>query len=294
MVRLMWAVALALAGGQTAPAQQIAREGPFEKLVLDGGEAKAWSPAEATLETVTEPVGGAHAALHPGVAVDYKTGEPNYPIGWPRATRPFAEPWQRDWSSWDYFRLRIYTRTSRPGLPGRPLGLTLYTPDKPSAYQRSLPELKKDQWVELLIPIATIPRANDVTRIQLYLSESDYADGDHVDFFVDDLCLLRYFAPAIGLFELGQQAAFADARYVPGTVALLGLPPGEKRTVACELLSGSKVVAGTELALERGTHRVWLDLGTAKRAAGDYSVRARLGESVAGPLPLRLIESPYR
>ena len=294
MVRLMWAVALALAGGQTAPAQQITREGPFEKLVLDGGEAKAWSPAEATLERATEPIGGAPAALHFGITVDHKTGEPNYPIGWPRANRPFPEPWQRDWSGWDYFRLKVHTRTSRAALPGRPLGLTLYTPDKPSAYQRSLTELRKDQWTELTLPVATIPRADNVTGIQLYLSESDYADGDHVDFFVDDLCLLRYAAPTIGSFELGQRTVFADARYIPARLALLGLPPGDTKTVACELLSGGKVVAGTQLALERGTHQVWLDLGTAKRAAGDYGVRARLGESVAGPLPLRLADSPYR
>jgi hypothetical protein len=273
-------------------AQEVVREGPFEKLVLDAAQADAWGAAEAVMETVPAPEGVEGVCLRFGVDVDHTTGEPKYPIGWPRTFRNFDEAWQRDWSGYDYLRFRVYTRTSREALPSRPVGLILYTPDKPNAYHRTLTELTKDEWVEFLIPLSEVPRHDSVTRWQFFISESDYQHGDRLELFVREICLLRYAEPTVAELKLGQSVAVVEARHVPVRLALLGLEPEATATVTCELRRGGKPLATTEATLPRGVHIVWLDVGE-RAPPGEYEVVARLGEQVAGPAALRLIAGPF-
>ena len=293
MRRLACWVAMFVVPGTALWAQETVREGPFEKLLLDGGDAEAWGAAEAVIEAATEPVVEGDTCLHFAVDVDHTTGEPKYPIGWPRTFRNFDEPWQRDWSAYDYLRFKAQVRTSREALPSRPVGLNISVPDKPNAYHRTLTELKKNEWVEFTIPLSEIPRHHNVTRWQFFISESDYKHGDRLELFVDDICLLRYAAPTVADFALVQAVAFTDARFVPVQLSLLGLNPDQQATVACEARAAEKLVARTEFPLARGMHTVWLDLGAEPLPPGDYSVTARLGEQTAGSLELRLIEGPF-
>ena len=293
MRRLACWVAMLVAPATALWAQETVREGPFEKLLLDGGNAEAWGTAEAVMETATEPVVEGDTCLRFAVDVDHTAGEPKYPIGWPRTFRDFDEPWQRDWSAYDYLRFKALARTSRETLPSRPVGLIIYVPDKPNAYHRTLTELKTNEWVEFRIPLIEVPRHHNVTRWQFFISESDYTHGDRFELFVDDICLLRYAAPTVADLALGQTIAFTEARFVPVRLSLLGLKPEQQDTVACELLAGERTAARGEFTLGRGVHTVWLDLGAEPLAPGEYAVTARLGEQTAGPLKLRLVAGPF-
>ncbi|MGD8239689.1 MAG: hypothetical protein PVH68_14110 [Armatimonadota bacterium] len=279
-------------------AQQLVREGAMAKLVLDGGEdVSAWAVAEATVTADPAHVKHGKTALRLAIPVDHHAGQPDYPIGWPRTNRPFGEPWQQDWSDFEFFSFWIYCATSRDALPREPLGLILYTPDKPRAYNRSLTELKKDEWVHIVIPLNQIPRHDNVTRIQFYIAESRYRDGDTLDFYVDDIALTRYAEPTIDAFAVGQRAIWADARWLPATFRMLGINAEQTAVAEFQVRRGDRIVATATRTVARGEQRVWIDLGRRPLPAGSCEVAARLqGGDARGwvTAPVRVVASPWQ
>ena len=278
-----------------ASAQMIVREGPMEKLVLDGGEdVSPWGVAEATVTADAAHVKQGETAMHLAIPVDHYAGQPDYPIGWPRTYRDFREPWQQDWSSFEFFSFCIYCATSREALPSEPLGLILYTPDKVRAYNRTLTELKKDEWVHVVIPLNQVPRHESVTRIQFYISESRYSHGDTLDIYVDDIALTRYAEPTIDAFAVGQKAIWSDARWLPATFRMLGLQAGDEAVVEFQVRRGRRVAARATRSVAQGTQRAWIDLGPRALPAGSCEVAARLkGARDWVTAPVRVVASPW-
>ncbi len=125
-----------------AQEQAATPEPKMEKLLISDEETgEGWETAEATMQPSEE-----HAregkALNFHINVDHTTGEPNYPIGWPRTYHPIPED-QRDWSQWDFLDFWLYADSSRDKLPSTPLGLILRCPDKAGSWSRTLSEAKK-------------------------------------------------------------------------------------------------------------------------------------------------------
>jgi len=268
----------------------------MEKLLLFGGaSAKGWSPAESTVEISTAHVKINEAALHWHVTVDYYGGEAKYPIGWPRSGRAITEGAQRDWSAWDFLHLWVFTTSSRPALPKDPVGLGLYTPDKTSAFNTSLSQLKLGEWVEVVIPIAKIQRPGDVRNLQFHISESNYKHADQLDLWIDDLALLRYAQPTILDFAAESAVLFADAKVVAARFQLAGVKPNETVPVTCELRRAGKVVARATALTARGAQRFAIEPKPGALPPGVYELTARAaaGEP-ATPVQVRVVESPWR
>lgn len=293
-LKLLWVfVGLATLLGAAAPG--IPPEGPMEKRALvSADDAKTWSPAECTAGPSS-----AHVKVGPNswlwhVDVDYFSGEAKYPIGWPRIGHAIPVGGLRDWSDWDFLHLWVYVDTSRDALPKEPAGLGLHTPDRASAYHRPLAELKKDQWVELNIPIGEIPRHGDVRNIQFHLAEANYRHGDRVDFYLNDFALVRYAEPT--LFDLVPEntVLFSDATRLAVRFQLLGLKAGERARVACELSREGKIAARAAIEGARGTQRVLLEFGSAPLASGIYELRATIaGRAQSAMASVRVVESPW-
>jgi hypothetical protein len=289
-------VAATMAGAPwAASAQQIVREGAMAKLVLDGGEdVSPWAVAEATVTADTAHVKQGETAMHLAIPVDHHAGQPDYPIGWPRTYRDFTEPWEQDWSSFEFFSFWIYCATSREALPQTPLGLILYTPDKPRQHNRTIAELAKDNWVHIVIPLNQIPRHERVTRIQFYISESGYSHGDTLDIYVDDIALTRYAEPTIDAFSVGQKAIWSDARWLPATFRMLGLQAGGEAVVEFEVRRGRRVAATATRSAAQGTQQVWIDLGGKPLPPGSCEVAARLkGARDWVTAPVMVVASPW-
>ena len=227
--------------------------------------------------------------------MDYYGGEPNYPIGWPRFCHAISAGPQRDWSAWDYLHAWIYTTASRKTLPKEPLGLVLHLPDRANAFNWNLADLKLGAWAEINIPISRIPRSHDVRFIQFFISEANYKHQDQLDFYFDDLALLRYAQPTV--LDLAAETAvlFADTKAVAAQFQLLGSKQGDTVPVACELRHEGKVTASTTLQATRGPQRVTIGLGQNGLVPGIYELTARAGEGQpAPPVSLRVVESPWR
>jgi hypothetical protein len=268
----------------------------MEKRPVCGPEsAGQWGAAESTVRTSTAHTQTASAALHWHVTVDHFAGEAQYPIGWPRAHFTLREPAARDWSDWDFLLLRVYTDTNREGLPSEPVGLALYTPDKSSAFTSPLSELQKGQWVEIRIPLAQVPRRHDVRLMQIHIAEAKYRHQDRLDFYFDEIALLRYAEPTLADFAAESAVMFADARFVPVQFQLLGVRPGASVEIACDLRRDGRVAAQATVRGTRGPQRVVLDVGRQPPAPGMYELTACVaGGRESAKAPLRLVESPWK
>ncbi|MCX6906024.1 MAG: hypothetical protein NTW03_21605 [Verrucomicrobia bacterium] len=283
---------LALAAWPGAP---FAAEPSLEKQTLFGAEsARQWSVAESVMEASTNRTRQQQAALHWHITVDHFAGEPNYPIGWPRANCALRETAARNWSGWDHFEMWIYTDTSRDTLPRDPAGLTLYTPDREGAWHHPLTELRKGKWVQVRIPLSEVPRHDDVRLLQLHISEANYRHQDQLDFYFDGIALLRYAQPTLLDFAAEEAVMFADARQIPLRFNLAGVNPGSKVEVACELEQNGKGMARKTVRAERGRQQAASELHGAKLPPGDYGLVAHAGGDANPALArLRLVDSPW-
>lgn len=288
-----WVVLLMAAGGVARAAEP--PDEPMEKRVLANFEsARLWSAAESTMAVSKSHMRAGQPVLHWHVAVDHFAGERNYPIGWPRISFTLREAAARDWSEWDYFQMWVFTDTTRASLPREPVGLAIQAPDKDGAYRRSLPELTKGSWVQIRIPLSELPRREDVRLIQLHVSESNYRHQDQLDFYIDELTLLRHARPTLLDFAVEAAVMFDDAARIPVRFNLAGVKAPAAVEVSCELRQGTKVIAATAVQAARGPQRAILNLKGTKLQPGDYEVVARVQEGMATvPLRVRVLQSPW-
>jgi hypothetical protein len=273
-----------------------AAEPAMESRTLFGADsARRWSAAESTIESSTTRTRAGQPVLHWHVTVDHFAGEAKYPIGWPRISLDLKTPAERDWSGWDYLQMWVYTDTTRERLPRDPAGLSLHNPDRQGAFGLPLDQLRKGQWVQIRIPLADVPRHNDVRLIQFHISESSYKHQDQLDFYFDDVALLRYAGPTPLDFAPESAVIFADARQLAVQFNLAGVKPDQTVEMACELRQAEKVVARAVVQAIRGPQRVSLDLGPAGLRPGEYEVSVRpAGAAEAATARVRLVESPWQ
>jgi hypothetical protein len=271
-------------------------EPTLEQRILFGPEsAKQWSAAESSLEASAPPVGARHPVLRWQITVDHFAGEAKYPIGWPRISHTLRDAASRDWSGWDYLQLRIYTDTSRDALPRDPVGLALHTPDKESAYHRPLAELRKGAWTTIRIPLSDVPHHHDVRLMQFHISESNFRHQDQLDFYFEEMALLRYAQPTLLGFATEQSVMFTDAKQVPVHFHLAGVKPGESVDVYCELKAGGEQVTRTMVKATRGSNRAVFELGGQTLKPGTHEVTARAaGGAATAVTAVRFVESPWR
>lgn len=283
-------VTLVLVGASpSAMGQRIVREGRVERLVIVDGESKeGWSVTEATLELTAAKARSGRALLF-HIPVDWHAGEPKYPIGWPRCWLKLPEGSQ-DWRQWERLRVWIYADTSRDTLPSTPLGLIVTSASR-SSWSRSLTELRKGQWVSFEWPLDQIPDRAHVQEIKFFISESRYRDGDVVDFYIDDMELVRYRQPTITKVEPVSALYFADEPAMGVNVEVLGIRPGQQVGVKLALKKEGRTLARGECVVQAGRTRVTLRLPPGL-PPGDYVVEVQ-GEGQALAAPVRLVDSPW-
>lgn len=269
-----------------------ADEPPMETLVLaDGDSDSEWVSAEATMEPDdTHARRGRAMRFH--IDVDHFDGEPDYPIGWPRTYLPIPEG-SRDWSAWDFIDFWIYADTSRESLPASPIGLIVRCPDRNSSYNRTLSEVSKGEWMHSRIPIADLPNPADVTAVQFFIAESNYNHEDVLDFWIEDLVLLRYAEPIIITMQPLSFALYADVPVIRVEVGLTGMDAGDTAEVLTRLVREEAIVRQDSASLGPGVHTIPLEVG-GDLAPGTYELQAQIvGTERLLTDTLRVVSSPW-
>lgn len=291
--RLLWLGWLLLPA--VALAQTPVREGNMERLVLDDGletDAAAWVVAEGSMAMDKKNVRRGDSALRLHIEVNWETGEAKYPVGWPRANRKWDTSLQ-DWAAWDFVEFSIYVETSRTSLPAEPMGLAFYDGAGARAYSRSLRELKIGQWADYRIPISELAGAVPCTGMQLHIAEANYRHGDVLDFWIDNISLVRYVEPTLAASRILEQVVTTRSGYVPLSLALMGLAAGKQTQVTWKMTRGGKVVAEGNLTAGRGTQWHYLPLPAKNVQAGEYELTLRSQGSAPAPLKFRVVGSPW-
>ena len=125
-----------------------------------------------------------------------KRPEEKYAKGWPMMRRAFNTP--QDWSEYDYVDFWLYAKTDlslvqmlvlRVGFPWE--GMKVRLP------WHTIEGIKPNQWQRVRVPLTVEADWERITGISFYVAEQWYKDGDKVDFYIDDMRLVRRTVPAI-------------------------------------------------------------------------------------------------
>ncbi len=305
----------------TAPRPAEAEASIIDKALQDGnvqsmdlgGDFTAWSNGtkEGTIE-ITDTAGGeGKRELRWRVRVDHETdgGEGGkYPIGWPRIARSFQKG-ELDFSAYDYLSLRIRVDSDRDEVAddSTRIGLSLRSHSQSQRLFETRVDLgdRQRQWIPLrfsvreLIDKAGVGREpwRSVSRVQLFIGESDYAHGTDLTFQVSDVKLLRFTSPAIQRVDVPAYVTLPRTR-LPVSFDILGtrsvrqgshtvtasLASADSRTRTTQqqdLAAGRAVILDTS-TLVPGSYRLDLTIVDADGSTCAHDVRSI--EAVNGPL----------
>jgi len=200
------------AAAAPSPYDAAARAGTLETFDL-GGDFTGWKNGTAEGKTeITE------AARHAGktglrwtVVIDHKNdgGEGGkYPIGWPRVAREF-KPGELDMTRYDtlVFWIRIDSSRDEVADDHTPIGLVISSHGKKRSLYEKTVDLGGEQrvWLPVRFSVKEMMAAADagaepwksISRVQIYVSEANYAHGTRLVFDVGEASLLRLTAPVI-------------------------------------------------------------------------------------------------
>ena len=269
-----------------------AEEPRMERLVLADGEGNSkWHSAEATMQPdATHAVKGRAMRFH--VDVNHETGQPDYPIGWPRTYLSVPEG-SRDWRQWDFVEFWLYTETSRDALPSTPLGFIVRSPNKANSYHRTVAEAQKGKWTRVRVATSDMPNPAECTAVQFFISESDYNHGDVLDFWIDGLALLRYAEPTVVRMRPLGEIQYADVNVVRIEVDMSGLKEGQTAKLLMRLVRDGKTVRESSAVLKSGLQAVPLEVG-GRLDEGLYELQAQIASSKRTvSQTIRIISSPW-
>ena len=270
-----------------------ADEPPMESLVLaDGDGGSEWHTAEATMRPdATHALEGRAMRFH--IDVNHKTGQPDYPIGWPRTYMSMQKD-ARDWRKWDFVEFWLYADTPRENFPSTPLGFIVRSPDKPNSYHRTVHEAQKGEWTRVRVPTSEMPNPADCGAVQFFISESSYNHGDVLDFWIDGLALVRYAEPTVISMRPLAQVPHADTDIVRIEVGMTGLEEGQTVELLARLARDGKTVRRSVALLRSGIQTVPLELN-GNLDAGCYELQARIaGSQRTVTETIRVISSPWK
>ena len=256
--------------------------------LLDAASYAQWQAEEATFTpgaTAGQPAWSFH------IKVDWSTGEPNYPIGWPRVAR-HPQGKLADWRGWEQIRYRVYAMSDRGVLPDSALALVVGTGEKGISWEQNADGLRPGEWREYAYDLSAVPLRDRVRYVEFAIAESEYHDGESLDFCIGSLELVRYTRPTLMALSLEAHTAFADERTFPFALKLFGVPPGKTVRVKVSLQQAGKTVATQQVRAGKGITPLALTLSRPV-PPGAYRLVVRLGDQTLRG-DLTLVSSPWQ
>ena len=223
--------------------EQAASQGNVEAQDLGGGFS-AWhnGTKEGLAEVTTDAGRDGKSGLLWRVRIDHQTdgGEGGqYPVGWPRVARTFAQG-EVDVTLYDYleFLVRVDSDRDEVADDSTPLGLSITSHKKSRLFETSRDLGDRQRvWIPVRFALKDMITAagmgpdpwKTISRVQLFLGESNFQHGANLSFDVADVRLLRFKSPVIARLDA--------PRFV--------MPSGGKLPVAFEVMGTGSVSDGS-------------------------------------------------
>ena len=290
----------ALAAGAGAPpiAPRTVFHGKEEILQLDELAAPLrWRPAECTVTAGADsgvPALPGRAVLHLHIPVDYHAGEKKYPVGWPRMYCTLQRPTETRWSAYDRFEFQVYTRMSRPKPPSRPLTFQVLSRAGGRRFTPELTALRIGRWVRFSFPTSKIPAVEEVERLGFNIAESNYHDGDRLDFYIGGFQLVRSTECRLDSLRIAAPVVYRGQAMLPVDLVVVGPPHKVARGIPFEIRRGAAALRRETLPVHRGKQRLRMGIAELKLPPGDYLLIAFPG--VGGKekrASFRVVEAPW-
>ena len=273
----------------------IAVEGKLQVLYLDAlAEPARWGPAECTVGAAAKLKADGRPTLHMHIPVDHHGGEKKYPIGWPRMYLNLKRPAETGWTEFERFEFLIHATMSRPAPPKRVLNLQIHCPDKRNALGRNLAEIRLGQWARVSIPIRAIKDVEQVARLGLNISDSDYKHGDVLDFRIGAFRLVRAAEFGLATLRVTAPVIYRDRSRVSVELEAVGPPGKVARGLPLAVYQGKRLLHRETQLVRRGVQTLGLDLGKAKLETGRYTLVAfDQAPEQRVEAAFRVVESPW-
>ncbi len=157
-----------------------------------------WTVSGGPEASVTHAAEVRHSGEHSvrfRVKVDYRAaGNPKYPKGWLFLNRNFDAP--QDWSAYKGLEFYLFVPAGQP-LAGQVIKYGIATQGAGAGLRWktvSADAVQPGAWVRIVVPLGGSNVRGDlrrVMRIRFYVAENWYADGDELNFYLDDFALLK-------------------------------------------------------------------------------------------------------
>jgi hypothetical protein len=277
----------------SSPYETAARAGSLETFDL-GGSFADWKngTAEGKAE-VTKAAGHAgEVGLRWTVGIDHQHdgGEGgNYPVGWPRLAREF-KPGDLDLSRYDTLEFWVRVDSNRDEVTDdhTRIGLVISSHGRQRSLYSTTTDLGGEQrtWLPLRFPVKQMVMAAEagaepwksVSRVQLFLSEHDYAHGTRLIFDVGEVSLLRLTAPVISQLDAPRHVLL-PCRTLAIAFDLIGtgaVAKGSHTVVATLEGAGNALCAEARQDL---TDPPWLALPLPALEPGAYTLRLTIRDA---------------
>jgi hypothetical protein len=207
--------------------ERAAAEGNVESKDL-GDRFSAWhnGTKEGLVELTADAGRDGKMGLRWRVAVDHETdgGEGGqYPVGWPRLARTFGQD-ELDMTLYDYLELLVRVDSDRDEVAddSTPLGLSIGSHKRARQFfeTRRDPGDRQRVWIPIRFSVKEMIDATGlgpdawktISRVQLFLSESDFQHGANLSFDVAGVRLLRFKSPTISRLDAPHFVMLPDSK----------------------------------------------------------------------------------
>jgi len=296
---------------ETPIIEKALQSGNIETEDLSGGFTSWISGTKEGTVQVTEEAGRqGQKGLRWHVLVDHETdgGEGGkYPVGWPRISRAF-DSGELDMSGYDYlsFLMRVDSDRDEVADDYTPIGFGLSSHRAAQRLFETRHDLGGRQrvWIPIRFSIKDLIESvglgpepwSDISRMQIHISEGNYAHGTNLIFDVAEVKLLRFKSPMISQITIPEYYPLPKAS-LPVSFEVMGtgsVKPGshevvaslknaEDRTIAQQKqdLNEQRVIVLDTSSIPPGNYRLHLKITDADGKL--CSEEARDMEAIPGP-----------
>jgi hypothetical protein len=210
-----------------------------------------------------------------------------YPVGWPRLVMEFSEG-ELDLTQYDYFSFWLKVDSNRDEVAddSTPFSINLRSyPRGGSADRRLDIGDRQREWISFRLPVADIIGKSasnsspwkSLRTLQFGISEAGYAHGVRLDFYLDEISLVKLKTPRIREVTAPLHV-WANRPLFPVSFDMLGIAgvqPGNYTVRAALLDSRDKPVASSSQDIVR-PNRITLDAGSL--TPGNYRLRLEISD----------------
>lgn len=265
------------------------KKGNIEVFDLGSEKFKKWKSAtkEGTTFVTRKNIRSGEKALKYKVKIDHKGdggGEKSsYPIGWPRIEMFFPTN-SMDMTRYDYLSMWIMVDSDRDEMADdyTHLALTISSWDKKAPRYLYKTELlgavPQKTWLPILIPIKKIISKQgssskafwkNIKKMGIFLAEGMYDHGIKLEFYLDDISLIRMKQPAIKSISLSRYVILPE-KYIVANLEIMGLRQNNTDVkIYIVDTAGNIFLEKTETVNKKG--RIIMDI--AKLLPGKYKLK---------------------